>query len=258
MSVRRQRPFLATALALGLCGSAQALYESPTLPAPAPESVKPAPVVLDPGHGGADLGAVVGGRREKDIALAIARRVKQKLEALGGAPVRLTRDSDIYIPLDQRVGESLDWDGVAFVSLHLNQVRSKKLSGITVYAFGKEHFKTRRRSRRHKVAPLAPPSKDEARISGELARSLVQSLRAQGFRVDPPAKAGFYVLKNPSIPSVLIELGYLSNPVESARLNDPGYQDRLAEAVAVSLRSYFLASAADNAPQVVLGKPNGR
>lgn len=187
------------------------------------------------------MGAVVGGRREKDIALAIAHRVKEKLEAMGSAPVRLTRDSDIFIPLDQRVGNSQGQDGAAFVSLHLNQVHSKKSHGITVYAFGKDHFKTRPRFRRHKLAPLPPPPVDEAKASAALANSLVYSMRAQGFRVDPPARAGFYVLKNPTIPSVLIELGYLSNPQEAARLNDPSYQDRLAEAVAVSLQSYFVA-----------------
>ena len=75
-------------------------------------------------------------------------------------------------------------------------------------------------------------------MSADFANSIVSSLRAQGLRVDPPARAGFYVLKNPEAPSVLIELGYLSNPAEAARLNDPAYQDRLAEALAVSLESY--------------------
>lgn len=234
------KPLLALALTAALCAPAAALHESPTA-SQAEQQKRMLPVILDPGHGGDDLGAVVGGRREKDIALAIARKVKEKLEAFGSAPVRLTRDADVYVPLDRRVTESLE--GEVFISLHLNQVRSKRLQGITVYAFGKNHFRGGTKRKKHKVAPLPEPSKDEAKASNDLAKALVRSLRAQGFRVDPPAKAGFYVLKNPSIPSVLIELGYLSNPQEAARLNDPQYQDRLAEAVAVSLQSWFLASA---------------
>jgi N-acetylmuramoyl-L-alanine amidase len=237
--VRTRRAALA-ALALGLSLPAQARYESPSLGRAAPRS-KPAAVFVDPGHGGDDLGAVVAGRREKDIALAIARKLKQKLEALNGTAVRLTRDSDVYIPLDKRVEESLDPGNLAFVSLHINQVRSKKPHGITVYAFGKTTFRGGSR-RRHKIPPLPAPSKESARASGRLASSIVESLRAQGFRVDPPAKAGFYVLKNPTVPSVLIELGFLSNPQEAALLADPAYQDKLADAVAVSLQSYFLAS----------------
>ena len=227
------------ALSVFLPSSANALPESPT-PASSAEARKPAAVILDPGHGGEDLGAVVHGRREKDIALAIARKVKDKLEKLGAKPT-LTRDSDIFIPLDKRVTEFQE--GEAFVSLHLNQVRSKRLQGITVYAFGKNRFKSKSRPHKHKVAPLPEPPQDEARASNDLALSIVRSLRAQGFRVDPPAKAAFYVLKNPSVPSVLIELGYMSHPQEGARLLDPAYQDRLAEAVAVSLQSYFLAFA---------------
>jgi N-acetylmuramoyl-L-alanine amidase len=200
----------------------------------------PAALIIDPGHGGDDLGAVVGGRREKDIALAIARRLRARLEALGAGPVRMTRDSDFFVPLDERVDDSLEWSGRVFVSLHLNQVRAKRLQGITVYAFGKEQFKSADKRRHHnhrrKVEPLPAPPKELARSSALLANSIVDSLRHQGFRVDPPAKAGFYVLKNPGIPSVLIELGYLSNPQEATRLNDPAYQDKLAQALAASLQ----------------------
>lgn len=208
---------------------------------PAHEAPRPAPVViLDPGHGGRDLGAVVAGRREKDIALAIANKLRERLEAWGAGPVRMTRDSDVYIPLDERVEDGVEWSGRVFVSLHLNQVRQKRLEGISVYAFGKEHFRASRRSRRRrKVAPLAAPPKALAEASAKLASTIVASFRNEGLRVDAPARAGFYVLKNPSIPSVLVELGYLSNPQEAARLIDPAYQDKLAEALTSSLQSYL-------------------
>lgn len=236
---------LATLLAALLCLAAlpaAALYESPAV-TPAPAPAKPPAVILDPGHGGGDLGAVVKGRREKDIALAVALKVKAKLEALG-APVKITRDSDVFIPLEERVADGAGWDGRVFVSLHLNAVRSRKAHGISVYAFGKDRHHIRgRHRRRHPVPPLPAPPQDEARASNELASAVVGSLRAQGFDA-APAKAGFYVLKNPSVPSVLIELGYLSNPKEARRLADPAYQDKLAEAVAVSLQSYFALNGA--------------
>lgn len=227
------------ALALFCAVPARALLE--TQAGPPATAQASGLIVLDPGHGGDDLGAVAKGKYEKDLALTIARRVKIKLEAMGGA-AGLTREGDVYVPLDKRVGDTIERNAAAFVSLHLNQVKSKTLQGIVVYAFGKESFKIPLRRRGLKVAPLPPPPAEAARASAHLARSLVQSLRAQGLRVDPPAKASYYVLKNPSVPSVLIELGYMSNPQEAARLADPAYQERLAEAVAVSLRSYFLTA----------------
>jgi N-acetylmuramoyl-L-alanine amidase len=205
------------------------------LPGAGPQRIT---LVLDPGHGGSDMGAVVGGHREKDIALSIARRLKNILEARGAGAVRLTREEDTFIPLDQRIEESRDWSGTVFVSLHLNQVQRKRLHGITVFAFGKETFKgAGTGSHQRKYAPIPPPPEELAKASTELADSIVDSLRHQGLRVDKPAKAGFYVLKNPTIPSVLIELGYLSNPQEAARLIDPGYQDKLAQALAASLQT---------------------
>lgn len=240
--VNTRGPLLAALLGLCLCAPAAALYEGAETASAEPASL--ASVILDPGHGGQDLGAVAGGRYEKDIALAIARRVKAKLQALGQKSVKLTRDADVYIPLDKRIDESLGEEGLAFVSLHLNETRSKKPHGITVYAFGRQTTRLPTRKRHLKLPQLPPPPKDAARASADLARALVSSLRAQGFRVDPPAKAHFYVLKNPRVPSILIELGYISNPSERARLSSDSYQDKLAEAVAVSLRSYFLQTAA--------------
>jgi N-acetylmuramoyl-L-alanine amidase len=225
-------------LAALLCaGPAAALHES--APAAPVAQLGTGPVfILDPGHGGDDNGAVVSGRVEKDLALVIARKVQTRLAELGVAGARLTRESDVHLPLDKRVEASMEWAGNIFVSLHLNKVRYKQRRGIMVFAYGKARFKAPP-SRNARVAPpLAAPPAALAHESFSLASSLVASLRAQGFRVDDATKAGFYVLKNPSLPSVLIELGYLSNPQEGAKLADPAYQDRLAEAVALSLRSY--------------------
>ena len=205
---------------------------------PAP---KPLPlIVLDPGHGGKDLGAVRrGGHTEKDLALTFSRKLQQRLEK-GGVAAKLTRDSDVYIPLDERIHDSIAWGGSVFVSLHLNQDRNKKAQGIEVYAFGRERKRFGRRMRHH-LPPLAAPPREAAAASRDLSDQLVRSLKLKGFQADPPERAGFYVLKNPKIPSVLIELGYLSNTGESEKLLDPAYQDKLVETIAETLREYVRA-----------------
>ena len=212
----------------------------------------PSPIVLDPGHGGRDLGAVVGGRREKDIALDVARKVKERLEGFFGVPARLTRDSDAYLGLDDRVRESLDWRASIFVSLHVNQVRLKGARGITVYAFGRSRRARLRRARR-RLPYLGAPPRQEVRESADLAESVADSLRSRGFNAGPPERADYYVLKNPGVPSILIELGFLSNPKEAERLSDPAYQDALALAIAQSLCSY--AAAAVPRPAQLARKP---
>jgi N-acetylmuramoyl-L-alanine amidase len=191
------------------------------------------PIVIDAGHGGQDLGAVVSGRREKDIVLSVARKLRDDLLAMGLGPVRLTRDSDDFVPLDSRVRETSGWEASLFISLHANKVLRRSLHGISVYAFGKGRGRSDRHHRRHRlVAPLPPPPAEEIRAGAGLAAILVRDLRQGGFRVETPQRADYYVLKNPQTPSVLVEMGYLSNPTEAALLADGAYQDRLAQALA--------------------------
>lgn len=234
-TTRRALPLFAAA-ALWAAAPSRARHESPQ----APPARTTAAIILDPGHGGSDLGAVLHGGVEKDLALLFARKVKERLERLAGLPVLLTRDDDTYVALDKRVEESLEQDAAVFVSLHLNQERRKKKRGILVFAYGRQLFKTST-PRISGLAPLPPPPQELARESSALASSVARSLRLQGFKVDEPHRASFYVLRNPRIPSLLIELGYLSHPEEGLLLQQAAYQDRLADAVAASLAAPFLA-----------------
>lgn len=193
------------------------------------------PVILDAGHGGDDLGAVVKGLREKDIALAFARKLRARL-ARASVPVMMTRDDDAFTPLDRRVVDSVDWSGAMFVSLHLNQVKSKKLAGAVIYSYGPEKLKAWRKKAHPTVPPMPAPPRVIARDGADLAGALVDALRADGFRAYQ-AKSDYYVLKNPAQPSVLVELGHLSNPDEAARLVDPAYQDRMVETLARALEA---------------------
>ncbi len=229
-------------LILAAVGAAHANGERRAPPSwanPRPAAAPPPQIILDPGHGGEDLGAVVHGKKEKDIALSVARRLQALLAETGGAAARLTRDSDVFLPLDERVSSSLLWGGKAFISLHVNEIRHKKMSGMTVYAYGRSKSYHRDRRRKHKVAPLAPPPRAQAMESAAFASVVARNLREEGLKVDPPGRAEFYVLKNPAIPSILIELGYLSNPAEAKSLQDPAYQDRLARTIASAVREYL-------------------
>jgi N-acetylmuramoyl-L-alanine amidase len=225
------------AAALAACLGAPVWAMNTSAPLPLSLDRPHTPVILDPGHGGDDFGAVVKGLKEKDIALAVSMKLRDRIK--GDMPVVMTRDDDTFVGLDHRVVNSVDWNGAVFVSIHLNKVRSKKVAGAVVYSYGPElrrHFH-RRPHHRIKVPPMPAPPRVDARESEDLAASMVQSLRGAGLRVEE-AKADYYVLKNPAQPSILIELGYLSNPEEAARLNDPAYQDKMVEAMAKAIESY--------------------
>lgn len=198
-------------------------------------AAQPPVIILDPGHGGQDWGATVTGRREKDIALAVAKRLKERLEKDGAASVRLTREGDSYVPLDERMQE-----GALFVSLHANKVRQKSVRGVVVYAWGKTRIKHAPGHKKAKLGlpPLPPPPGDKAKASRELSASFARALRSEGFRAESD-RADLYVLKNPSAPAILVEMGYLSNPSEAVMLEDEKYQERLAEAMARGLVSYL-------------------
>lgn len=231
--------FAPALLAAALAMPAAAMRPAAPVP-PAPGSPM-TPVILDPGHGGDDEGAVVHGLMEKNIALAFARKLKSRLSRNRDLPVVLTRDSDRYVTLDGRLVDSVDMHGSLFISLHLNQVKGKKSSGAVVYSYGPERLHAWRKRRQHPSVPLMPaPPRGQAADSERLARALSRALRADGFKAET-SKSDYYVLKNPASPSVLIELGYLNNPDEAAKLNDPAYQDKMVESLAKAIEDYATA-----------------
>jgi N-acetylmuramoyl-L-alanine amidase len=94
------------------------------------------PVIIDPGHGGQDLGAVVKGLQEKSIALAVSWKLRDRIK--DRIPVVMTREDDTYVTLDDRLVKAVDLNGAVFISIHLNHVRNKKLHGATVFSYGPE------------------------------------------------------------------------------------------------------------------------
>lgn len=228
--------FAPALLAAALAIPASAMHPSSPMP-PAPNQPL-TPVILDPGHGGDDEGAIVRGLKEKDIALVFARKLKARLARNHDLPVILTRDSDRYVTLDDRLVDSVDSHASIFVSLHLNQVKGKKAAGAIVYSYGPEMLRKWRSKRRHpSVPPMPAPPRGQASDSERLARTFSRSLRADGFKAES-SKSDYYVLKNPAAPSVLIELGYLNNPDEAAKLTDSAYQDKMVDSLAKAIEEY--------------------
>jgi len=209
-------------------------------------------IVVDPGHGGKDPGAIsCRGLKEKDLNLKIAKFVKEELEARGFKVV-LTRDKDVYIPLQGRVDVARRNKADVFISIHGNSNRSRRLRGAEVYYLSPNRFNSQERAlklaREEKFCSNRINQDTEAilwdllltknySLSVDLSHSLYFSFRNLGFSVRPPKKAPFYVLRLAYVPSVLVETGYLSNRYEEKWLRKQSYQRQIAEAIALSIVS---------------------
>lgn len=235
-------------------------------PSPLPEArrnidLRPV-VVIDPGHGGVDPGArAVTGRHEKDITLSIARQLASKLEG-SGYQVVMTRSRDIFVPLQGRVKIAREANADLFISLHADSIRNRDVRGATVYtlsdrATDREAAElAESENRADTLAGLPSAGKDNAladilttmsyraSVNGgrDLSGLLVQSLRSAGVALNdqPQRSAGFAVLKAPDIPSVLIEMGYLTSRQDAALMTNPAHQRKLAGAIASAIDNYFL------------------
>ena len=239
-----------------------------TAPAPAPEQA-PTPrnrgkavIVIDPGHGGVDPGAVgVSGVYEKHITLAMARELKKQLERSGHYKVHLTRDRDVFIRLRERVGIARQYGADLFISLHADSVPNSQLEGLSVYTLsqtasdGEAQSLADKENKADLIAgiDLSHESADVANILIDLAQRETMN-RSAGFAggvVDELGRettllgnthrfAGFAVLKAPDVPSILVELGYLSNATEERQLRQPDYRTKLARGIARAVDHYFL------------------
>ena len=227
---------------------------------PEPAAVKPtqeaqpdwAPivVVLDPGHGGIDPGAEREGAQEKDLMLRFAREIRDTLRRTGGFEVILTRDEDVFVSLPRRVSIAHEVGADVFISLHADSLQQGRATGATVYTLSDEASDkaSTTLAERHDRADilagidltgsddrLADALLDLARMetlprTKLLAATLVQSMQdASGtLNTKPLRQAGFSVLKAADIPSVLIEVGFMSSEADWERLNDPNWRALMA------------------------------
>lgn len=244
-------------------GSALAQW-SPTAFAVAPQ-LKPAAqrrlIVLDPGHGGVDPGAVgVGGTYEKDIALSTAREAAHLLESTKRYTAHLTRSDDEFVPLEDRVARARAVHGDLFLSIHADAIPSSAVRGASVFTLSERASDAEaaalaaRENKADLIAGIdlsrhAPEVSnillDLARrqtnnLSIALARKLVAELgRDVRLLNNSHRSAGFAVLKAPDIPSALVELGCLSNREEERQLQLASYRRKLATGILRSVIDYF-------------------
>lgn len=227
-----------------------------------PEVVRMLTVVLDPGHGGEDPGAV--GRRgsyEKNVTLQVARRLKARIERQPNMRVVLTRDGDFFVPLHQRVNKARRVQADLFVSIHADAFVKPTARGSSVFVLserGATSAAARWLAQRENQADLigginfngqdpllARTLLDLSQTatindSLKLGKAVLSELgRINTLHKESVEQAGFAVLKAPDIPSILVETAFISNPEEEARLNDEGYQDQIAAALLRGIRSYF-------------------
>ena len=242
-----------------------------TVAPPGPKTVRPvhAPVegerdvivAVDAGHGGVDPGAIGrGGTREKDVTLAIARALAQRLDSEPGMHAVLTRNRDEFVELWDRIARARAAHADLFISVHADSIRDRNVSGASVYVLsvhGASSEAARVLADRENSADLmggipidsngvlgavlVDAAQDQIiGMSASAAERVMTALEGVGeIRKAQVQRAGFVVLKSPVIPSLLVETAYISNPLEERRLRSTEQQSRLAEAIAAGVQSYF-------------------
>jgi N-acetylmuramoyl-L-alanine amidase len=230
----------------------------------------PMVVVLDPGHGGIDPGAQQGGMNEADLMLTFARELKEVLLRTGEIDVVMTREADIFVPLEARISTARAANADAFLSLHADALQEGGAQGATIYTLADEASDAaaaalaERHDRDDLLAGVDLTAQDDlvARVLMDMARlettpriarlanALEGAIKAQGIKMHrrPQQEAGFSVLKSPDIPSTLLELGFMSSPADLANLQDPAWRARMANAVKDALIAWAMAERAAPPP----------
>ena len=220
-------------------------------------------IVLDPGHGGADPGAIgAAGTLEKRIVLAVALELRRRLEAGGRVRVSLTRSRDLFVPLAERVAIARRQEAALLLSIHADSAppgHAAQARGASIYTLSEtasDPFSAAL-ARRENLAdqagglrlPSVPP--DVQRIllslmraetqqdSERLARATMQAMAGDvPLLPNPHRRAGFVVLKAPDVPSALVEVGFLSHPADEALLGRPAWRARVAASLADGVHAF--------------------
>ncbi|SIP98910.1 N-acetylmuramoyl-L-alanine amidase [Rhizobium sp. RU20A] len=218
-------------------------------------------IAIDPGHGGIDAGAsgATTNTPEKDVTLAFARELAGILGKQDGVRVILTRDKDEFLSLSQRVQLARNGGAKLFISLHADTLKQKDIRGATVYTISdkaSDHLAASLAERENLSDEIAGVPLDDGPaevadilidltrretqvFSVNLARSVVSSFEGQIALINNPHRhAGFRVLQAPDVPSVLLELGFLSNPEDEKQLLDPAWRRKVAERIAAAVSQY--------------------
>jgi N-acetylmuramoyl-L-alanine amidase len=253
----------------------QTAEATPEDAAPAAEPAAPAErerklVVIDPGHGGIDPGAIgVRKTREKDVVLAFGLKLKKVLEATGAIDVVMTRSDDTFLTLRDRVKVARENNADLFIAIHADTVRGGDARGATIYTLSEKASDAEAEALAHKEnradiiagVDLEAENQEVTDILIDLAQreskthSLVFAKKAvaemspvTAFTGKPMRSAGFMVLKAADVPSVLIELGFLSSKQDESQLTSPAWQQKVASAMGRAVEKYFATQLAARSP----------
>ena len=240
---------------------AQAIPDTKEAPAPA-KYKRLITIAIDPGHGGEDPGAIgTMGSKEKNVVLSIAKRLRDKIEGESYMRPFLTRDGDYFVPLNIRVQKARRVEADLFVSIHADAFIQPHAKGASVFALsqlgasssmarwmankenasdliGGINIKTKDQQVANLLLDMSTTAqiKDSLQVGNSILKQIGGFAPLHKGKVE---QASFAVLKAPDIPSILVETAFISNPQEEARLNDDGYQDRIAEAILKGIKEYF-------------------
>ena len=226
-------------------------------------------IAIDPGHGGEDPGAIgPGGTMEKEVVLAIARRLRDRLAAESNWRVLMTRDGDFFVPLATRVRKAAAVSADLFISIHADAFTSPEARGSSVFVLSERgassvgaRWLANQENRADQIGGVniggATVRAADREVSGVLidlttaaqirhSRRLGTAVLSELGQLGPVHKpaveqAAFAVLKAPDIPSVLVETAFISHPQEEEKLRDPLFQDQMAQALHTGIRNYFRA-----------------
>ncbi len=224
--------------------------------------MRPLVVAIDPGHGGQDSGAVgLNGTYEKNVVLAIGRELARQINATPGMKAYMTRDSDVFIPLNQRARKARAAGADIFVSIHADAAENRAARGSSVYVLslkGASSQRARWLADKENASdliggvPLARvdntlssvlldlAQSGHMRASEDAANHVLDGLKRVGNNHKPNIeRANFAVLRTSDMPSMLVETAFISNPEEETRLKDPSYQRKVASAVLDGVNTYF-------------------
>ncbi|SFK61073.1 N-acetylmuramoyl-L-alanine amidase [Methylophaga sulfidovorans] len=219
-------------------------------------------IAIDPGHGGQDSGAIgAHGTKEKDVVLAIAKRLAKLVDKEPGMRSYLTRNSDVFISLRQRIRRARENGADMFISIHADAFTNRNARGSSVYVLssrGASSEAAQILADRENAADLAGgislEDKDDllasvlldlsqtASLEGslEVGQTVLSGLKRVGHvHKKHVESAAFVVLKSPDIPSILVETAFISNPEEERKLKNGSHQNKLAHAMMVGIRNYF-------------------
>ncbi len=222
-------------------------------------------VAIDAGHGGHDPGAVGRSRtREKDVTLAMSRKLAERINRERGMKAVLVRTGDYYVDHRRRTDIARRAKADLFVSIHADAFRDIRAHGATVYALSTKgasdeeaRLLAERENAAVRVGGVSLEDKDEVlaevlldlsqsaalsaslEVGSSVIREMAQVTRVRRKTVQ---QAGFLVLMSPDMPSILVETAYISNPTEEKRLRDPKQQGRMADAITAGIRNYFYAN----------------